>query len=127
MSRRRRVQAQRTAGQVVARVVQQPYDFAGIVRTPRLGGGTQGTALYCQFNSNLNAATGTWPNLTPGKATGVQIYQPSFNSNSNSYSLTTITSGTVLNYSSTTFNSGKTTEVKATTLSGVFATVVQDC
>ncbi len=127
MSRRR---AQSNARRIVgatARLEQQPYDYVPGVRLPRLSSGS--TYLCCRVSSTLNAATGTFPSLTPGNVTNQQIYEPSQNANTNAFSLAAIsdTNSTVLNYTNTAFNTNSTTEVTPSGIWNVYCVVVQDC
>lgn len=119
MSRRLQASNARRVKAATSRLESQPYDFLPNRRTPRLGGASQ--ILYCQFASTVGAATGTWPNLTPGSATGVTLYR-----SVNGALVAIPGTWTVYNYYKTAFNAAKTTEVSACG-DGTFQTVNQDC
>ncbi len=127
MSRRRAHSNIRRIVGATARLEQQPYDYVPGVRLPRLSSGS--TYLCCRLGSTLNAATGTFPSLTPGKILNQQIYEPSQNANTNAFSLAAIsdTNSTVLNYTNTSFNTNSTTVVMSSGISNVYCAIVQDC
>lgn len=118
MSRRHALQTARRVKAATVRIEQQIYDYASAVRAPRLLASV--ATGYCQLNSTLNAASGSWPSISPTNTSGVTIYT------GGGGSLNSIaTNAHVYNYRNVTWNSGKTTFVVQQ--GGVWHVIDQDC
>lgn len=106
------------------RLESQPYDYVPSRRTPRLNGGF-GWA-FCQLGSTLNAATGSWPSITPTSVNGVTLYRPSTNTNGSQVLNSIQTNATIYNWRSVTWNASKTTIVLLQG-NGTWSILDQDC
>lgn len=111
----------RRVKQATVRTEKAPYDFRNPVRTPRLG--AQAGWALCQLGGSLNAASGSWPSITPTNASGVSIYRP----NTTRTGLTEIqTNATVQNYRNVTWSASKTTYLLPSG-NGAWCVIDQDC
>lgn len=102
MSRRLQATTARRIKAATSRIESQPYDFQPGRRTPRLT--ATSTHGWCQLGSSLNAATGTWPSITPTTTTAT-VY---INVNG---SLSSIGSKTLYNWRNVSWSANKTTLV----------------
>ena len=101
------------------RIESQLYDFLPQRRTPRLGAVSLGWA-FCQLGNTLNAATGSWPDITPTNTTA-DLYRPKSGS-----LVQMATNASILNWRNVTWSASKTTVVLLQG-DGSWSVLDQDC